>query len=76
LYGAGRIAQVSATDTQYFLGDALGSVRQLTDATGAITLAQNFDPYGVDIQSSGSAASRYSFNGEQADSFFVYPFTS
>jgi hypothetical protein len=76
LYGAGRIAQVSAVNTQYFLGDALGSVRQLTDSTGAITLAQNFDPYGVAIQSSGSAASRYGFDGEQADSFLVYLFTS
>jgi RHS repeat-associated protein len=68
LYGAGRIAQVSATDTQYFLGDALGSVRQLTDATVAVTLAQNYDPYGVAVQSSGSAASRYGFDGEQTDS--------
>jgi hypothetical protein len=32
LYGAGRIAQYSETDIDYFLADALGSVRQLADA--------------------------------------------
>jgi RHS repeat-associated protein len=68
LYGTGRIAQVSATDTQYFLGDALGSVRQMTDESGAVTLAQNFDPYGVAVQSAGKASSRYGFTGEQVDS--------
>ncbi len=31
LYGNGRIAQVDST-TEYFLGDALGSVRQLADS--------------------------------------------
>ncbi len=37
LYGIGWIAQTDGTDTEYFLGDALGSVRQLTDASGAVT---------------------------------------
>ena len=32
LYGVGRIAQYGASGAQYFLGDALGSVRQLADA--------------------------------------------
>ena len=40
IYGVGRIAQVNTT-TEYFLGDALGSVRQLTDASGEITLAKS-----------------------------------
>ena len=46
LYGAGRIAQLDmdTLDTEYFLGDALGSVRQLTDQTGAVTFAQTYDP--------------------------------
>jgi hypothetical protein len=38
LYGVGRISQVN-TGNEYFLGDALGSVRQLTNASGAVTLA-------------------------------------
>jgi hypothetical protein len=31
LYGVSRIAQYDASSPQYFLGDALGSVRQLVD---------------------------------------------
>jgi RHS repeat-associated protein len=69
LYGAGRIAQVSATDTQYFLGDALGSVRQLTDASGAVTLAKAYEPYGMVSMTSGSGSSSYGFTGEQQDSY-------
>ncbi len=45
-YGNGRLSQVSATDTEFFLGDALGSVRQLADASGTVTLARNYDPFG------------------------------
>jgi hypothetical protein len=37
IYGLGRIAQVNTT-TEYFLGDALGSVCQLTDPSSDITL--------------------------------------
>jgi hypothetical protein len=45
-YGIDRISQTTETDTEYFLGDALGSVRQLTDSTGAISLDRNYDPFG------------------------------
>jgi RHS repeat-associated protein len=68
LYGAGRIAQVNTTGTEYFLGDALGSVRQMTDAAGAVTLAKVYDPYGVAIQSVGSSTTSYGFTGEMSDS--------
>jgi hypothetical protein len=34
-YGLGRISQTN-TVTEYFLGDALGSVRQMTDTAGEI----------------------------------------
>lgn len=63
IYGNGRIAQVN-TDTEYFLGDALGSVRQLTNNTGAITYARAYDPYGVVTQTIGSSQSAYAFTGE------------
>ena len=47
-YGLGRIAQSSIVNQQseiaYFLGDALGSVRQMTDQSGAITYARTYDP--------------------------------
>jgi RHS repeat-associated protein len=62
-YGLGRIAQTDTT-TEYFLGDALGSVRQMTDQAGAITFAQTYDPYGVVTQSSGLSHTDYGFTGE------------
>jgi hypothetical protein len=41
-YGIGRIAQITGADTEYFLSDALGSVRQLADGGGAISLDRNY----------------------------------
>jgi RHS repeat-associated protein len=63
IYGLGRIAQVNTT-TEYFLGDALGSVRQLADTNGAITYARGYDPYGVVTTTSGASQSAYGYTGE------------
>ena len=56
MYGLGRIAQVNTTTlmTDYFLTDALGSVRQLTNASGQVTLAKAYTPYGETRSSAGS----------------------
>jgi RHS repeat-associated protein len=67
LYGNGRIAQTNTT-TQYFLGDALGSVRQMTSAAGNIVLANAYDPYGNLVASVGTTTSSYGFTAEQTDS--------
>jgi RHS repeat-associated protein len=67
LYGNGRIAQFAGATPQYFLADHLGSVRQLTNAGGAVTLAKGYQPYGTVLSSSGTAASSYGFTGEQTD---------
>lgn len=53
LYGNGRIGELQPSEFAYHLGDALGSVRQLTDSSGGVTLARNFEPYG-DVQPSGT----------------------
>jgi RHS repeat-associated protein len=63
-YGLGRIAQTDTT-TEYFLSDALGSVRQMTDQAGAITFAQSYDPYGTVTSTSGLSHTDYGFTGEQ-----------
>ena len=42
LYGMDRIAQQNGSDTEYFLADALGSVRQLSDPTGTVTMARAY----------------------------------
>jgi len=67
LYGLGRIAQAAGTDTEYFLGDALGSVRQLTAGNGDITLTKSYAPYGEVLSSAGSSSSPFAFTGEQQD---------
>jgi RHS repeat-associated protein len=64
IYGNGRIAQAAGANTEYILGDALGSVRQLTDASGAITYAGAYDPYSVVTSTSGLSQSPYAFTGE------------
>jgi RHS repeat-associated protein len=66
IYGFGRIAQVNTT-TEYFLGDALGSVRQLVDSGGTVTLAKSYAPYGETRSSAGSGTSPFAFTGEQVD---------
>jgi len=67
LYGNGRIAQYAGTAPSYFLGDALGSVRQLANSSGAVTLAKSYQPYGSVLSSAGSGTSNYAFTGEWQD---------
>jgi YD repeat-containing protein len=69
LYGNGRIGELQPGGFVYHLDDALGSVRQLTDATGAVTLAKAYEPYGSVLTSAASAgvSTAYSFTGEWGD---------
>ncbi len=71
IYGNGRIAQVN-TSTEYFLGDALGSVRQLTNNSGAIIYASAYDPYGVTTQAYGASQTAYGYTGEFTSNDLVY----
>ena len=67
LYGYERIAQFSATETGYYLGDALGSVRQMADEDGVVTLTKQYKPFGELLSSTGSGELMYGFAGEQTD---------
>ncbi|MFZ5910590.1 MAG: RHS repeat domain-containing protein [Chloroflexota bacterium] len=66
---------MSDTGLLLYLGDALGlgkldpagSVRQLTDVTGAVTFAQGYDPYGMVTLTEGAGHSAYGYTGEQQD---------
>jgi YD repeat-containing protein len=69
LYGNGRIAQYDTSGAQYFLGDALGSVRQLVDVNGDVLLAQSYEPYGAVLASAGDGISSYGFAAEMRDSY-------
>lgn len=65
-YGLGRISQ-TGVDTEYFLGDALGSVRQLTNGSGDVTLAKSYTPFGEVLSSNGSGVSPFAYTGEATD---------
>ncbi len=71
IYGNDRIAQVN-TGTEYFLGDALGSVRQLTNSNGAVTYAGAYDPYGVTTQTHGASQTAYGYTNEYTSQGLVY----
>jgi YD repeat-containing protein len=55
LRGLDLIAQSDGTDTEYFLYDGLGSVRQLSNNSASILLSLSCDPYGSVYAESGAA---------------------
>lgn len=66
LYGVGRIGQASNAEIEYFLGDALASVRQVyTDS--ALQYAQSFQPFGQRMDAAGVNPTSYGFTGEWMD---------
>ena len=67
LYGLGRISENQGGSTEYYLGDALGSVRHLVDGGGTITLTRNYDPFGKTEQTVGMSQTDYGFTGEFTD---------
>jgi RHS repeat-associated protein len=67
LYGNGRIAQYTGTTPEYFMGDALGSVRQLVDGSGNVVMATDYEPYGEVMSSAGTTNTAYGFTGEWTD---------
>ncbi len=49
------------------MGDALGTVRQLSDFSPIISLALSYEPFGDPATAVGTASSIYGFAGEQGD---------
>lgn len=68
-YGLGNLSQTSGAATDYFMGDALGSTRQLTDGSGQVDLTQSYDPFGSTNQTYGTAQTSFGFDGQQTDSY-------
>jgi len=70
-YGLERISEnqvISSAWTPSFYGyDGHGSVRQLTNAAGAVTDGYDYDAFGNLINSTGSTPNNYLFAGEQYD---------
>jgi RHS repeat-associated protein len=67
LYGNGRIGELQPGGFAYHLGDALGSVRQLTNELGVVTLAKSYEPFGNTLTSVSVADTVFQFTGEQRD---------
>jgi RHS repeat-associated protein len=67
-YGLNRISQSQASATSFYGYDGHGSVRLLTDATGAITDRYDYDAFGNVISQSGTTSNVYQYSGEQNDS--------
>ena len=64
--GSGGI-QCSISSGPLLMALLIGSVRQLTDHTGAVTLAQSYAPYGDVLSHAGSGVSVHQFAGEMRD---------
>jgi RHS repeat-associated protein len=67
VYGAGLVAQVSGSNTYYYLADGLGSVMATVDGSGTLANAYTYDVYGKTTTASGSQANDFQFAGQQTD---------
>jgi RHS repeat-associated protein len=67
LHGNDRIGEEQAAGWVYHLGDALGSVRQLVDASASVSLARSYEPFGDPLSSVGTGTSIFQFTGQQVD---------
>jgi RHS repeat-associated protein len=65
LYGANRLASVAGSTRSWYLGDALGSVRQTLSNSGIALSNVNYDPWGT--VESGTVPT-FGFTGELQDS--------
>jgi len=61
------ISQTRSNSTSFYLQDRHSGVRQLTDASGAITDQYTYDTYGNTISSVGSTQNTYQYRGEHSD---------
>jgi RHS repeat-associated protein len=70
-YGLQRISQTqflnSAWTTSFYGYDGFGTVRQLTDSTGAVTDTYDYDSWGNAVNVTGSTPNVYRYRGEQYD---------
>ncbi len=68
VYGDDLISRKQGGENRYYVYDGHGSVRQLTDATGAVTDSYIYDAFGNLRDHLGGSDNRYLYAGEQYDS--------
>jgi RHS repeat-associated protein len=66
-YGLNRISQSQASGTSFYGNDGHGSVRLLTDTTGAVTDRYDYDAFGNIINHAGTTPNLYLYSAEQND---------
>ncbi len=70
-YGLQRISEDqvinSAWTPSFYSYDGMGSVRQLTNASGAVTDTYEYDAFGNQISHTGTTPNNYLYRGEQWD---------
>lgn len=67
LFGSGRIGEDQPGGWAHNLGAALGSVRQLVDASASMTLDRSYEPFGEPQSSAGAGTSIIQSTNEQTD---------
>jgi len=67
LHGLDLLAQQRGNAQRYYLGDGLGSVRQMVNRSGAVKQRYDYTPYGVVLASQGSVVNAFQYTGEWWD---------
>jgi RHS repeat-associated protein len=69
IYGLNLISRLDVSSGQsiYYVYDGHGSVRALTNSTGAVTDTYDYDAFGVLLHKTGMTSNNYLFAGEQFD---------
>jgi hypothetical protein len=65
--GAGLVSFTEGGNVRYYLTDALGSTRLLTDTTSAVTDSYSYSAYGLLLGHSGISDNSFLFAGQQHD---------
>lgn len=67
VWGNGLIQQSRAGQLNYYHADALGSTKVLTDSSGNVTDAYQYDVFGAVLNKTGATANNYRYTGEYFD---------
>jgi RHS repeat-associated protein len=67
-----RIAKISSSGVQYYLGDHLGSTRKVLDANRNTLFSTDYEPFGKPVAPSGTEAYKYTMEKHDDPTGLVY----